>query len=385
MKRLSIITALVFACVLGVFAADPGLGSLVPKSAEIMGMGGAFAATPHGYNSFFSNPAGFAQTHGDLTLLSLNPWVYVTPSSDTLQGISDTLSGGDAFKLILPALTGNGFGIGTTAGLGLTGKGFGLGAYVVEDMYMYGKNILGIAGTADLSVNVVGGFAFKFGPTDKLKLSIGGDLRPFYRISGVVDSKTAGSLMSVAKSGDIQLDPILQAIPAYAGTGIGIDLGALLQMGPLAFGLTARDFNIPLSFKLTNVGTALAELQGGLTTGSATTVTMLPTVSAGAAFHPDLGGFSFLIDPLVQYELQDVLAGLKAKKSFWTMSHIGAQITALRFIALRGGINQGYLSIGAGVHLLILDANVAVFSEEMGKNPGDRQRSGVSLEVALRI
>jgi hypothetical protein len=65
--------------------------------------------------------------------------------------------------------------------------------------------------------------------------------------------------------------------------------------------------------------------------------------------------------------------------------HIGTQVTVVRFLKLRAGINQGYFTFGAGMRLLFLDLNVAAFSRELGIHPGDRPNSGLTAEVAFRF
>ena len=65
--------------------------------------------------------------------------------------------------------------------------------------------------------------------------------------------------------------------------------------------------------------------------------------------------------------------------------HAGAEVRLLSFITLRGGINRGWLSAGAGVRLIFIDLNFAVFTEELGALPGDDPRSGVALQAAIRF
>ena len=74
------------------------------------------------------------------------------------------------------------------------------------------------------------------------------------------------------------------------------------------------------------------------------------------------------------------------EKSFMHMVHLGTEVDLLSgFIALRGGLNKGYISLGAGMDLAILEFNIAVFTEELGVLLGDKPRTGVSAEFAIRF
>jgi hypothetical protein len=106
------------------------------------------------------------------------------------------------------------------------------------------------------------------------------------------------------------------------------------------------------------------------------------SVHAGAEFHPDLGGLSFLIDPSVHAEYV-MTSGVDS--SFWTNLHLGAEVRVLRMLRLRAGLNQGYTTLGVGLKLLFLEAHVAYFGREMGSYAGARQNQGVTAEVALRF
>lgn len=52
------------------------LDPFTPENPVVMGRGGSFTATARGYNSFFSNPAGFARS-GEFTLASVNAWAFM--------------------------------------------------------------------------------------------------------------------------------------------------------------------------------------------------------------------------------------------------------------------------------------------------------------------
>ena len=73
MRTLTIAVALL--AVAATLSSSP-LDPFAPENPVVMGRGGSFTATARGYNSFFSNPAGFART-GEFTLASVNAWAFM--------------------------------------------------------------------------------------------------------------------------------------------------------------------------------------------------------------------------------------------------------------------------------------------------------------------
>jgi len=69
------------------------LDPFAPENPSVMGRGGSFTATANGYNSFFTNPAGFAG-EGEFTVASANTWAFM---DDALVGlVTDLLTGNSA-------------------------------------------------------------------------------------------------------------------------------------------------------------------------------------------------------------------------------------------------------------------------------------------------
>ena len=142
MKKTLVIAALIF-LVGTVLALAETIDEIpfLPMSPQVMGMGGAFIADAHGYDSFFYNPAGFSRSGGSFTLLSATSWVYSRP--DELLRQAQKLNGGTAssssnLSFLNNQVTTGGVGIGASAGIGYVGNGLGLGVVIIEDSYVYG-------------------------------------------------------------------------------------------------------------------------------------------------------------------------------------------------------------------------------------------------------
>ncbi|MCK7521369.1 MAG: hypothetical protein MZV64_28645 [Ignavibacteriales bacterium] len=183
-------------------------------------------------------PRGILAQGGDtFTLLAANPWVYGNPGDLMSLGLR-TSGGGVPESELLGALnsqlTGGGFGVGTSMGIGLATSGLGLGALLMVDSYLQGPTFMGVKGNLRGTVGMVGGLAFPlnlFG----IEFHFGADVRPMVRIRVPVYGSTAAGLLSALASGD-DLIASLSSADALYGLGIGIDAGLIMEWNGLAAG-----------------------------------------------------------------------------------------------------------------------------------------------------
>lgn len=385
MKRLSLL--IILALLLGSNAfAQTNLSGFSPKDARTMGMGGAFIAMSEGHQSLYGNPAAFANKKAEFTLMSFNPWLYISPTTENIEDFSQVLSGegGDAAMVssLSDLVTGNGFGAGASLGLGWVGKGLGLGLIGGADAYLDGKTLLGAKGRLDgqLAIVVGIGVPLNIGP---LRMQIGGDVRPYLRMTGdIVGTDLIGAMV-----GGGHFD--IMSLPVDVGFGLAVDLGAKLDLGNLAsVGLAVRDISTKQTYAQSTVNDVIEGLAAGSLPkdGSEVVYTVLPNITLGASLTPIPVGLRKLIDVTVCAEIQDPIGVSKNKSSLWNLFHVGAEVETLGgLLAFRTGFNKGWISLGAGIDLLAMELNVAIFTEELGPYPGDRPRTGVSAEVAIRF
>jgi hypothetical protein len=387
MKRLVILLVL-FALCASVFGQTTKVYEprFMPQSAEIMAQGGSFSANAKGYYSLFTNPAAFGRTKMSLTIMSAMPWLYAFPEPSTIEalsGLGDDVYG--SIDSLNEILTGPGIGGGLSAGMGFVGSNLGLGLATMADVFASGPNALGLEVDSHITFGFIGGFGMPLNIAG-LTLHVGGSLKPMYRIRipGLGIDEVASILGGVDDFANI-------TIPALYGVGLGIDVGAIVERGPLSASLVLRDFGgTTFQYSTATIAQALEALQAGSLPGpdNGTPVEdvkyVIPmTASIGAALHPDLGPLARLIDPVVHAEYD--LEFSKQAGSFWTSLHAGAEVKLLSLLKVRAGINQGYITAGAGIHLLFLDVNVAYFGRELGSFAGAKQGQGVTAEVALRF
>lgn len=359
------------------------ISGVQPKDARTMGMGGAFLSVSPAWWAFYGNPAGFGSKDIDLAV-SATVWSYFKPTIENVEGLMEDAEANNYFGMINSLIVPNGFGVGTGLGVGYAGRGLGIGIFVDTDEYIYGPNVLGARGRSESMVSAVLGLSVPielFG----LKLSVGGDIRPFYRVSGAIDSTFIASIIPTDGS-TVDVQKSLMNLAVRGGFGLAVDLGATLSLGPLTVGLSVRDISNPFTFAEYTISQIVDALKdGSLPSGGTDAVEaiFLPNITAGVSFNPTMG--SPLLDLLIIAEVQDPLQVWKNNEALWALFHVGAEARLLSFVTLRAGLNKGWLSAGVGVKLLFLDVNAAIFTEELGLLPGDKPRSGLSVEAAIRF
>ncbi len=359
------------------FAVDYDSPVFSPVTPEVTAQGGSFTAVAKGYNSLFTNPAGFAREGGSFTLLSATATPYFIPTEDDVEGLEMLGSKPEeAVGLLSDIITTNGFGGAVNAGIGIVGKGLGLGVVGGLDFYGRGKTAMGTEIDAAYTWAAIAGYAVPL----ELGFStvyIGGDLRYMLR----------------AEAKDVGIVDFLNAadgptFPVYYGSGLAIDAGAIMELGPLNIGISARDIGgTSMDYSVDNSGDLEAIMSFDDTNATAVsgdTFTIPMTVSYGLAYHPDFGGLKWLLDPTFHLEYRDTMYQ-EYEPSMWTRIHAGTEVKVLQFIKLRAGLNQGYATAGIGMKLLFLDLNAAYFTREMGSYAGTKPNEGFSLEAAIRF
>jgi hypothetical protein len=368
------------------FSAEVTYATLVPKTAKSMAMGGVFSALPTAEFSFFGNPASFASNKKSFALPSLDVWSYGRPTIDSIGDYGAILAAaggsGDFLSKAFNLMSENGAsGCGASAGLGFAGKGLGLGLSLTTDNYIEGSLPSDELVRSDTEISAVLGMGAPIRLGSAL-LSIGGDLRPFYRLRLRDEGGGAPALADLLVEGSGMLY-------GEAFFGAAMDLGASLGFGSFTVGLSVRDIapSYPIAKdKLAKIWSGLGSGKMPDTRNSVDRARFWPLISAGLSWAPKLAPGK--VEPALYFELSDPIGVAKDWEgpiSALNLIHLGAEVELFNFLAIRGGINRGGLSAGAGIKLLFLDLNAAFFTEELGAWPGDKPRSGLSFQAAFRF
>jgi hypothetical protein len=334
---------------------------------------GASIATATGAPAFFGNPAAFDLDSG--LFFFGGAWAYFQAASSA--SFLATLSGGGDASTIVAMVDDGGFGYGSVAGVAVANKGLGLAVVFVSDAYVDGDTG---AGYHDESLQLVIGYSDSFdffGGT----LSIGGDLRSFYRVKGDLDSV---SLASIATGAYLD-DPAFLARPALAGFGLAFDVGAIWLSGGLSLGLVVRDIVAPFSYGSFTNGELISALSsfhfpGG--SGASSPAVEYPLVGVGASYRlfPD-GEFDLGFD----LALVDAIGAIQGPEAFLASLRFGASLAVFDSFEVSCGLRWGWYSFGIGADFGPVAFNAAFFaSYEIGVVSGDPD-SGASLELALKL
>ncbi len=341
------------------------------RDARSMGMGGASLLFSQGYDSFFGNPAGFAQK-ASLTLGDLSFWGYSPIAPASLQMLQAVLnreySETDRDSALSSMIKNNGLGGGFAAGLGWAGGGFGLGFSMVSDLGITGADF---ANSSLVSRNqltaVLGlGLPIKLGI---LRLDLGADVRGFYRLDTHPSQGWAAyDIVNAALGYGGDFDALVQGESMLTGMGYAFDAGLTLKIGPVAAGFMARDLFAVYSADIRNV--AYLQESSFLPEESFTPVALDPTFTAGLALRFNEDG---LVAPSVYAQTSDLQGFVQTARSMGDIDallgtmQIGAELRLIRILLMRLGINENLFSLGFGIDLALVRADVAVFTLPLGE------------------
>jgi hypothetical protein len=108
-----------------------------------------------------------------------------------------------------------------------------------------------------------------------------------------------------------------------------------------------------------------------------------------AYFFPQLDQVAAIRNMIVAMEIKDLLKFEEKTgkyEHFLKKLHLGAEID-FNYVAIRGGISQGYPTVGGGLSLGFVNLDYAYFTREMGFFPGQEPRSKhvASLSFDIRV
>ncbi len=372
------------------FAATYYEEPFAPLSPVVMGEGGSFIASAQGYNAFFYNPAGFSRSSGAFTLSS-NSWIYSRPDlliSQVAQAVAGTQTSASLLNFIDSQVTTGGLGVGSSIGIGYVGDGFGLAGVLIVDSMLYGQTLLGATGDMTATLGFIGGLSLPL-EVWGVKIHVGADIRPMIRIHTLIANSAAVSIITALTSGGSVFGP-LNSSTAYYGSGIGLDLGVIAELGWFQFGMAVRDLGgTQFNYTSNSFGTVMGTLgsQGNFPSGAPVADTYLipMDISVGVAFHPDLGRTNLFFDPTISFDMRDIVGAIDGSANVWTLLHAGTAIRLMNTFTFRAGLNQGYLTVGGGVKLLFFDMNLAIFTQELGVHLGDRPAAGTTASLDFRF
>ena len=378
----------------------------MPLTARAKGMGGAGIALPGRADSFFMNPAGFAKRvnvllpSAEVTLY--HPYDLLKPGQNGGKSIVDNIidamqiqdedarskamiSAGQEFLRSLKK--GEGKLLDVNASVGFNILGFAFGVNVNDSVHTFGVGKTGGLDSAifdELNVTANLGFAWRFRLGDKMWIDAGANWRPTYKAySYSLDGNTLIGMMSGSETpeGGNPAEELLNTLPVAAGYALPFDVGLNFSGSWWSVGVVGR--NILGTYNMT----AFDSINDFYPQWSS--VFSNKDFQIKTPWSIDLGiGLKWdntFFKPTIVCDIVDI-PGMFTAKEFngrEMLSHIkaGAELRLLSFLDVRGGFNQGYWSVGAGLDLAIVKIDVAYFWQEFGKKVGDYGLDGLSIRV----
>lgn len=337
---------------------------LLPEilSAKLIGSGHAGATEAQGLDALFYNPANLARTPsiiGDIVLAS--PQIEASQ-----QGVSiyKDISADKNMLSVVESTLGRPVSIGLQ---NVTGASFRRTAFALfqrGDLNLAVKNspITGIP-EAQAASSVRLGAAFGIG-----RALIGRSV--FVGATGVIVQKAEAQLSVSA----------LDAQAQFADTGGESVLNDALKRGVavgahIGLHIAPEDSSYPdVSVVARNIGMTYSV--GGKTSEERPTAE-LQTVDVGMSLKPGTNNSTSRIS----VDVKDVLN--KSQENIYKRLHIGAEINFSDVVGVLGGINQGYTTYGVFLNSRIARLDAGLFSEEMGKYPGDVKNRSYYARVTV--
>ncbi|HWR11164.1 MAG TPA: hypothetical protein VN445_05050 [Rectinemataceae bacterium] len=384
MKRLAF--ALIALALLPAFAFGLSVPSRVSsiqwKDARSLGMGDASLLFSSGYDTFFGNPAGFAEK-GSLTLTDISICSYPPIMEDEINHLSgmldNSLSAADRDAYLNSWLTTNGrLGGGASIGLGWAGNGFGLGVNMVSDLALVGDSYENSRLYIANQMNAVAGFGVPI-QLGFLKISLGADARGFYRIDS--SRWSAYDIINAAFGYTDDFEAVIDDEILFGGFGYAFDAGITLRAGPLMAGFMARNLFAKLDVEVTTVGEI--DDNDSLPTDQTYPVAYEPTYTAGLGLRFWEKG---LFAPSFYAQTSDIegfMTAIGDGSDVVATMQIGGELRILRLLLLRAGLDENFMTIGAGVDLALLRVDAAIFIDPFNNLVDGAQ--GMALRASLKL
>lgn len=150
-----------------------------------------------------------------------------------------------------------------------------------------------------------------------------------------------------------------------AGQGLGVDLAYVYKL------------DTPFQPMFTAVWQNFGGTSFRLTTGTTKPAFLQNNLSLGFSSFLDLPGLDWTnaIEYRNYYDFSE---------DYGKKIHLGSELS-IPFITLRAGINQGYTTYGLGLNLLIMDLDVAYYSEELGAYPGQDGQNRIMIGLKMDV
>lgn len=372
-----------------------------PISVRSMGMGGAGIVVAGTSDSFFLNPAALANRKFQLSLPSIGVTVY-NPQQILEQGIVEDIKADkeeDAAQKFLGILSRKGFNEALTSDVAfsLSAGGFGLGIQAQEKIHSYSPDGKTTSTKLIAEANAVAtlGYGLRIHIIeDSLSIDLGVAARFNYRAYN--QAVTADDFIGLV-AGTEDTDDLLNETPLMAGWAVPIDAGVNVNL-PLGFTISTVVRNLNGKYHMTaypGISNWAKEVLGvkltsdgsqGAGTNSEFEFTIPWSLDAGFGWAPSFGSFDKILRPTVAVDvvdLVDLFGEEVTTERLLTHLKAGAEVKLFSMLDVRAGLNQGYITIGAGVDLFVIRLEAAYYRQEFGVQLGDKPVDALTIRANI--
>jgi len=409
LNKIALILILSLSVVASSFAATTPLNTAAPEadnaylrsfdpieymSPRMAGMGGAGIAGLYNADSIYVNPASLGQKGVVLTTPALT-FSFYNFKALAETGILDEV---DLDKLKTAGISylakvASGKGYNTIADIDLNVgakiKGFGVAVDYKASLLTFnstgGTTNLEAIPKIDLTASL--GYGHRFFRDNWFSLDLGAVARVSMR--EVFQSISYDDVVDIITASD-PLDALQTKIdgnPAAIGVALPIDVGANLN---LPMGLTVsgviRNINGERTWYYADNSKDISF--SDYETSNEMKVSSDPTFNVGVGWKPKMGALGRLIRPSLVFDYVDITSVSSSQdfeeESWLTHTRFGAEVELLKFLKFRAGLNQGYITVGAGFDIMnCVHVDAAYYWQEMGTSLGVKPVDACTIRFSI--
>ena len=383
--RPGIILVMLFSFTLSLFGIDTHTeASINIPSARMAALGGYHAAMADDVSVLFANPGGYRASEPQLSIaeLTVNLTGPIFDMANLFLEGGDIASNPKTVEIFNSLYSGMKL-LGPVA-VAFVGDGVGFGIYNSTEAIIESPTTTDFQTTLTEEVLLVGGYSFRIPAFEGTphNLDVGLNMKGFVRGEG-------GFSYSLLLINDFldSIGPDLVMNEPYANiVGIGFDLGALYSFGDrFSAGLVAEDLYSPT---LRSSYLSLEEYLDGAAPVDKTNGVLPFQLHTGVRYSPVIDRSSDYFNRIdLYFDYRDML-------DFWVypelatnpLLHIslGAELSMLEILSIRGGLYEGLASAGVGVDLNFAQLNLAMYGRENAIEPGLQPVYNVILGLEFR-
>ena len=360
-------------------------------SARMLSMGGAGIALRSNQDALYVNPASLGEKGLVWNMPNVATTIYnareliATGIIDNYQNIASEPGKYAETILGIFGKAGNNKIATVDAGVGAKwGRfAFGVDTQVNLNTYTPSTSAIDVAVIPQVDVVLSTGLGLRFMRDSKINFDIGAAVRLNAR--GYYEKLDANYVLSNLNSMDKIFTQLQEKQALVFLYSMPVDVGFNLNLpAGVTFSTVAR--NINGSFK--GDVTTLKEISS-----EAATLVKSDKIKLESPMSVDVGfgwkpywGLSWLANPNIAVDVVDVIGLAKEFSTTNLLAHMraGIEVEILKLLELRAGINQGYVSIGAGVNLMnLIHLEASYYHLEFGEKLLDKPVDALTIRMNL--